>query len=120
RREFSIPATPKPKYSRVPSNNQRPARTVTIPKSHNNQIGEPYRSMTPQSPTLLNDPRPMYAPLAIKQKPAKNRKKLVGSLAAANRPQVSTGATPPTSGPAHTTTIGCGFGSTSVREIVSG
>jgi hypothetical protein len=77
--------------------------------------------MSPASPTPWSEPAPMYAPLAIKQKPAKN-------AAHVDKPPVFrqsiaaniNGKIEPTTGPAQATASGLGFGETSVREIFSG
>src|SRR4051794_39793631 len=70
---------------------------------------------------LSNDPTPIYAPLAIRQNPAKNRsiyqpntRQLCATIQTAN------GAATPKRGPAQTTKSGFGFTDTSVREMVKG
>ncbi len=63
----------------------------------------------------------MYAPLAIKQKPVKNRNtNAPGIREAAAMPHAATGNKTPNIGPAHTTSNGAGLAARSVREIVNG
>ncbi len=61
------------------------------------------------------------APLAIRQKPAKNRSaKAPAHRAARAAPQDRRGRTTPKTGPAQATASGCGFTDRSVREMVRG
>ena len=94
---------------------------VNAPNSSNVQRGDPYWSMTPQSPTRSKEPMEMYAPFASRQKPKKNIAILRATVKRCGvNQQTAAGTKQPMIGPSQTTTKGFGFGKTSVREIVSG
>src|SRR5262245_17254584 len=118
RHEIDLRLGPSPKSAPSPFHIHSPTGIVTAPNKYSIHAGEPCFSRSPASPIRSRTPTARYAPLAIRQKPAKNFSQYAADQRRQRgKTQMTSGMMAPITGPAQLTSNGAGLTDKSVLEI---